>query len=297
MSAKVFISWSGQESMRVAEVIRNWLPGVIQAIKPYFSAKDIEKGSFWNSEITSTLNECNIGILCINAENYNSPWISFEAGALSKSLGNSKVCPLLFGISPTDVSGPLASFQATKFEREDFRKLIHTINNSLDGQSIEHSVLENSFDLWWPQLDVKIIEIMNSAPGKKESEERSTDSKIDEITGMLRSIFIKISETSERESRLQNKIDRERLGREFIEDYSTNSPAVGIALLKMGESIEKMIIGSLMGRTEDPSIVALEVARNFERLCGVTGRGRLFATPRWKNELPHLTHLLGYTDQ
>jgi hypothetical protein len=38
---KVFISWSGEQSKEIAEAFRNWLPGVLQAEKPYFSPDDI----------------------------------------------------------------------------------------------------------------------------------------------------------------------------------------------------------------------------------------------------------------
>ena len=34
---KVFITWSGETSKAAAQALRDWLPRVIQAIKPYFS--------------------------------------------------------------------------------------------------------------------------------------------------------------------------------------------------------------------------------------------------------------------
>ena len=42
---KVFISWSGERSKKVAQIFRDWLPTVIQAIEPFVSSEDIEKGS------------------------------------------------------------------------------------------------------------------------------------------------------------------------------------------------------------------------------------------------------------
>jgi len=41
---KVFISWSVQRSAAVADALRYWLPKVIQALEPWMSADDIEKG-------------------------------------------------------------------------------------------------------------------------------------------------------------------------------------------------------------------------------------------------------------
>lgn len=42
---KVFISWSGETSKKVALALKAWLPNVIQALDPWMSDKDIEKGA------------------------------------------------------------------------------------------------------------------------------------------------------------------------------------------------------------------------------------------------------------
>jgi hypothetical protein len=50
-------------------------------------------------------------------ENLTSPWIMFEAGAISKVVEEGLVCPIVFGINKTDLVGPLASFQAIASQR------------------------------------------------------------------------------------------------------------------------------------------------------------------------------------
>src|SRR5580704_6319798 len=115
---KVFISWSGDASRAIADSLRKWLPGVLQAVRPYFSPDDITKGARWEGEISKELAASRIGLLILTSENIEAPWLLFEAGALAKNLEKSKVCPLLFGVEPTDVKGPLVQFQAAKFNAE-----------------------------------------------------------------------------------------------------------------------------------------------------------------------------------
>jgi hypothetical protein len=54
---KVFISWSGERSRAIADVMRRWLPSVLQSVRPYFSPDDVAKGSRWSSEIAKELEE------------------------------------------------------------------------------------------------------------------------------------------------------------------------------------------------------------------------------------------------
>jgi hypothetical protein len=42
---KVFSSWSGAHIQQVALILRDLLPQVINAIEPYVSSEDIEKGA------------------------------------------------------------------------------------------------------------------------------------------------------------------------------------------------------------------------------------------------------------
>src|SRR5579863_4546010 len=109
----IFISWSKDRSRKAAEALHGWLPLVINAIKPWLSANDIDKGARWSADVASRLEKARFGIICLTPGNLHSDWILFEAGALSKTLQNSRVCPLLFGLQPADVKGPLAQFQAT----------------------------------------------------------------------------------------------------------------------------------------------------------------------------------------
>jgi hypothetical protein len=94
----VFISWSGERSRVAAEALRAWLPKIINAIKPWLSSADIDKGARWSTDVASRLEAAKAGIICLTQNNLHSDWILFEAGALSKTLQNTYVCPFLIGL-------------------------------------------------------------------------------------------------------------------------------------------------------------------------------------------------------
>jgi hypothetical protein len=60
---KVFISWSGPTSKAVARVLYEWLPIVLQSIKPFMSSEEIEKGARWASTIANELEDTSFGLI------------------------------------------------------------------------------------------------------------------------------------------------------------------------------------------------------------------------------------------
>jgi hypothetical protein len=154
--ANIFISWSGEVSKAVAEALYDWLPMVIQSIEPWMSSTDIDKGVRWSSELSRKLESIQVGIICLTRDNLNSKWIHYESGALSKSVNDAYVCPYLFGISESDINGPLSQFQATSFDMSDTKKLITTINTALGEEGIAVDKLEISFNKWWGDLNNRL---------------------------------------------------------------------------------------------------------------------------------------------
>jgi hypothetical protein len=159
---KVFLSWSGERSRKLAEILKAWLPAVIQAVKPYFTPDDIEKGVRWTNEISKELEQSSVGIICLTRANLQAPWLMFEAGALAKSIEQSRVVPLLFGVDPSDLQGPLLQFQAASFNENEVRKLVKTINAALGDNGLDSQVLESVFEKWWPELEQKVRGVMEA---------------------------------------------------------------------------------------------------------------------------------------
>jgi hypothetical protein len=194
---KVFISWSGDRSRNVAEVLREWLPNVIQVVAPWVSLADIEKGARWNTDIAVQLEECHVGLICLTPENLSAPWLLFEAGALSKTLDKTFVCPYLLNLQPTDVQGSLAQFQATTMEKEETRKLLHTINAALQDHKLQASQVNAAFEKWWPDFDSRLQAIsgMQLAVPPRRSERELLEDILETVRALTRRPLLDI-ETS-----------------------------------------------------------------------------------------------------
>ncbi len=156
---KIFLSWSGEQSHSIARILKDWLPKVIQAIEPYMSSEDIDKGTMWSIEITKELKNSRFGILCVTRENLEAPWLLFEAGAISNSVDKAFVCPFLVDIKKSEIKGPLKQFQLTSFEKEDLKNLLTTINKACNKKRLSSQILNESFKVWWPYLSNKINKV------------------------------------------------------------------------------------------------------------------------------------------
>ncbi|MBF9223129.1 TIR domain-containing protein [Hymenobacter ruricola] len=177
---KIFLSWSGSVSQKVATTLREWLPCVIQSVKPYVSSEDIKKGTRWSADIAKELQETSFGILCVTKDNLSAPWLNFEAGALSKAIESAHVVPFLFRLKPSDLKGPLLQFQTTASNKEDTFRLLETINNvnSTDDQ-IPPAQLAKTFEIWWPNLEEELAKIVvKDEPDIKEETKTGKDSEI-----------------------------------------------------------------------------------------------------------------------
>jgi len=175
----VFISWSGPRSKSAAEALKDWLPTILQTARPWMSATDIEKGTRWREEVAAALDTMKAGIICLTPENLTAEWLLFEAGALSKIRDPSTRIwtYLLADLKTQHLKDPLAMFQATTAEKEDTRKLIHSINKSLDA-TVAESRLNHLFDKLWPDLEQKLSSLPQppgAIPPKRSPDEIAAD--------------------------------------------------------------------------------------------------------------------------
>jgi TIR domain-containing protein len=187
---RVFISWSLPRSRAVAQVLRTFLPKVIQVLDPFMSATDIDGGQRWFHEIGERLEECDVGVCVVTSDNHARPWLNFEAGALSKSMKLGRVIPFLFDVSERDLVGPLAQFQNRGADEDGIRGLLTDLNSLMPEYPLDDERLNHSIDLHLP-LIFQAFEAIKTDPNlgpPAPPSTRGTPEVLDEILRLVRSM-------------------------------------------------------------------------------------------------------------
>jgi hypothetical protein len=193
---KVFLSWSGDLSRRIATALADWLPPVINAVEPFISS-EIEKGAQWATELSGELQGSRAGIICLTPDNLDSPWLNYEAGALSKSVtaddeaAPARVWTYLFRLRAADVRYPLAQFQHTEASQDDTLRLMRGINQAVarcGERTLTEPQLTRAFDRWWPVLEEVLGDLptTNMSKGGVSPPVRSSEEMLAELLELVR---------------------------------------------------------------------------------------------------------------
>ena len=175
---KVFISWSGERGRQLGEAIREWLPTVLQSVEPYFSPSDIDKGAKWDSDITQALKSSNVGLIIVTHDSLKSQWTMFEAGALARSVEKTtRVCPMLFDVKKSEVTGPLTSFQMADFTQQEVQRVLATVNK-VQEKGLDDAALAKAFEKWWPDLETKVKSILAATQSIEPAAELRSDREL-----------------------------------------------------------------------------------------------------------------------
>lgn len=186
---QLFLSWSGQRSNALALALRDLVPDVLQNVDVWMSEHDLQAGSRWSTELSARLSECHLGVACVTPENQHSPWLMFEAGAISKSVENGRLIPLLFDIGREQITHPLAQFQLLECNKEGIAKLVSTIN-SLLAAPLDATRLHRQVERWWPDF-AKRLETIGAPPDSvPKAPERSDKEILYEILEKVRAFSV-----------------------------------------------------------------------------------------------------------
>jgi hypothetical protein len=137
----------------MAHGLYSWLGKVIHFARPFLSSDDIQAGERWDDILGKQLSGSDFGILCITPKSEASPWMLFEAGALSGSYGNPKrVVPYVLGMDAGELKPPLSRFNAVHADQDGTFKLLDSLNKTPRGQLLSNEVLKATFEVFWPEM-------------------------------------------------------------------------------------------------------------------------------------------------
>ncbi len=148
----------------------------------------LTKESIWFGDITDELSNTSVGILCLTPDNLSAAWVLFEAGALSKGLSKSRVCPLLINLSHSVLTPPLSLFNGTLPVKDDMLKLIKTINSQNGDRALTDDRVEKAFEKWWPVFEGDYSEIIKHHRPEKEIHRRPQGEVLEEVLETVRAI-------------------------------------------------------------------------------------------------------------
>lgn len=169
---KLFICWSGRRGKDIADVLSGWLEYLIgTALEPVMSM-NIPKGALWFEEVNKSLDDCGAGLICLTPEALHSPWVHFEAGALSrtfskiasKDLGfpeeRRRIFPFLIGVDTSQLNGPLEAYQSAAADHcEDTLRLIESIVSLMPQGEEPKEGWKHQYDCLWKQLQKQLAAI------------------------------------------------------------------------------------------------------------------------------------------
>jgi hypothetical protein len=125
-------------------------------------------------------------------------------------------------MEPSDVSGPLALFQATKPMKDDLLHLIKTLYKALEKPTVSEAQIDAAFDLVWPKLEQKLQSLPTDGPAGRPH--RTDRELLEEMVGWVRStsdgqtvLLAEVRETMDRfADRLANIDGRASLRDKYI---------------------------------------------------------------------------------
>ena len=172
---KIFLCWSQIRSQKLAEALKEWLIHVVPGLSndDIFFSPQIEKGIQWFEAVRRELAGADAALICMTAENTQSQWLHFEAGAVLGRLEKNRVFPYLFEVRSEDLKGPLSAFQGTTNKEDDTRRLAH------DLCTLAGTELPADYDARWKTLSermekLKVDRISHIVANFREIFERKT---------------------------------------------------------------------------------------------------------------------------
>ncbi|KUI16916.1 hypothetical protein AU193_22285 [Mycobacterium sp. GA-1285] len=185
---KVFISWSGELAKGVARIWQELIKETFDAVEPFMSEENIGAGERNLAKIAEELDGTSFGIIVVTQQNQTSQWLNYEAGALSKNLGNAavRVAPCLVDFErKSEVTGPLAQFQASLLNRDGVEYILTEVAKVV---GVDVDSVKRRFGRSWNEYEQRFNEARVAVKAETPTPPRNRDDVLDEILTLVRDI-------------------------------------------------------------------------------------------------------------
>ena len=170
----IFISWSGERSKTAALALKSLLEDVFPQAVTVFISDHINPGENWGQRLGAELEKSQFGILCLTEDNFQAPWLLFEAGALAKKFAASRVVPYLIDKMPASADhSPLFQFQSVPADKDGTLRLVMSINEANETPHAEQRLIKH-FEKWWSDLE----HTLKGLPASRQNLDRRSDRDI-----------------------------------------------------------------------------------------------------------------------
>jgi hypothetical protein len=177
---RLFISWSGGRSYRLAAVLKKWherhfSDGGIRV----FASSEIPKGSLCLPAVNAELQQADAGLACLAAKTLDSHWMFFQAGTLSTAValqtGEARTLTYMLGVDPAALQGPLSAYQLTVATMEDRFLPVNSLLGYLKRDQMGVGAFTRVWDDLWPTLQlIKREPVTSVFPGQAGLYDRKT---------------------------------------------------------------------------------------------------------------------------
>jgi hypothetical protein len=259
----VFIAHSGSRSLAIAKRLKSMLETIFadQHVMPWISDDDIHAGTDWWEEIRARLSKTDFGIFCFTKENQLSPWMAFEAGAISKRAECARIVKYMIdkGIKLGD---PYARFQDSEAKncaatKEGTRRVVEAIA-ACAKSAIELSAIFKSggvFDQEWAALEKGLSAVHGIGTGLVPAEDPEL---VPTVLPQINKISWDIEEASNRPFRRWLRNRGLEVSLKALEELDPRNEGVGFA------AYEKLVEAQVNAESPAPNKTILA-------LCGDKG--------------------------
>lgn len=181
---QIFLSWSGEASRDIALELKRWFETVFEDLRAWVSDTDIALGARSIPAIEESLDKSVGGILVLTVENQSSPWVNYEAGALSRQYQGreGRVIPLLVNAtSMGELRSPLSNFQGQLLNQLGVERILRAIYGML---AKNEELAPARMRAYWPELEGALEPLLERASRSRPSEP-AISSEITELRDQL----------------------------------------------------------------------------------------------------------------